>query len=124
MRPIVTAALLLLPLASAHAQFMPRTPPPSERLPAIVDRGTQPAGPSAGRDLMDLRGRIAARRDAGDISRQEARALRREARQIEALTERYGRDGLSDSERREIDMRTQALRSLTDAPARARATAK
>lgn len=119
MRPFIAAALLLTPLVGAQAQYMPRTPPPSERLPAIVDRGTQPAGPSVGSELDDLRGRIDARREAGTLSKQEARALRREARQIATLTERYDRDGLSDSERREIDMRTHALRSLTDAPARA-----
>ncbi|WP_260583208.1 hypothetical protein [Sphingopyxis sp. PET50] len=73
-------------------------------------------GPSIGSDLLDLRDRIDARRETGDLSKREARALRREARQIEALTERYGRDGLSDSERREIDMRTQALRGLAGAP--------
>ncbi len=119
MRLMIAAAILLTPLTCAQAQYMSRTPPPSERLPAIVDRGSEPGRPPIGSDLARLRDRIDARRDAGELSRQEARALRREARQIETLTERYGRDGFSDSERREIDMRTQALYGLAGAPATA-----
>lgn len=66
-------------------------------------------------DLREARKRISNGRDTGQLSKREARALRREAGQISALAERYARDGLSDSERRELDMRTQVLRDLTAA---------
>jgi hypothetical protein len=104
--------LLLLPVA-AQAQFMPRTPPPGDRMPGISDMGTLSAEPSIGRDLRRARDLISQGREDGDLSKREARALRREARQIDTLAERYGRDGLSESEQRELDMRVQVLRAQT-----------
>ncbi|KTE41448.1 MULTISPECIES: hypothetical protein [unclassified Sphingopyxis] len=115
MRPILTALLCLAPLAAASAQFMPRSIPRDPVLPGIVDRGTQPAGPTPSRDLSDLRDRIGDARDRGDITRAEARSLRREARQIDRLADRYAEGGLTASESRELDMRVQALRSLAGA---------
>ena len=117
MRPMLTALLCLAPLAAANAQYVPRSIPRDPVLPGIVDRGTQPAGPTPGRDLGDLRDRIGDARDRGDLTRQEARSLRREARQIDRLAERYAEGGLTASESRELDMRVQALRSLAGAAA-------
>lgn len=117
MRPILTALLCLAPLAAATAQFMPRSVPRDPVLPGIVDRGARPGGPIPGRDLGDLRDRIGEARDRGDLSRAEARSLRREARQIDRLADRYAEGGLTASESRELDMRVQALRSLAGAAA-------
>ena len=114
MRWMIVAAMLLAP-AAAQAQFMPRTPPASDRIPGISDMGTGPGGSTLGHDLRETRERIARGRDDGALSKSEARALRREARQIASLAELYSRDGLSDSEKRELDMRTQALKDLTAA---------
>ncbi len=114
MRLIIVAALFLAPLG-AQAQFMPRAPTGSDRMPGITDMGTRPAGSTFGHDLRETRERISRGRDDGALSKREARGLRREASQISSLAERYGRDGLSDSERRELEMRAQVLRDLTAA---------
>ena len=114
MRLVLTAAFFLAPLA-AQAQYMPRNPPGDVRMPGITDMGTQPSGASIGRDLADARDLIRDGRDGGDLSKKEARALKREARQIDTLAERYSRDGLSDPERRELETRTQLLRAETAA---------
>jgi len=64
-----------------------------------------------GRDVRDLRGAIRDGRDAGQLSRGEARALRREGYRIEAASARYGRDGYSAAEVAMLRSRTEALRS-------------
>jgi hypothetical protein len=61
--------------------------------------------------VEELRGRIAAARESGDLSAREARRLEREARLIGRMAVRYGRDGLSDPERREIAIRAAAVRA-------------
>jgi hypothetical protein len=73
-------------------------------------------GPGIGNDLRDVRGRIDDARDAGRISRGEARGYRREARAIGALASRYGADGLSPWEESELEFRAQALRSAIARP--------
>ncbi|HEY0594911.1 hypothetical protein [Sphingopyxis sp.] len=114
MRLPVFAALLLMPLGAA-AQFVPRTSPGSDWAPGMSDMGTLPGGPTFGHDLLETRERIDRGRADGELSKPEARALRREARQISSLAERYGRDGLSASEQRELDMRVRALQGLAAA---------
>ncbi|MDK2762003.1 MAG: hypothetical protein KYX64_11675 [Sphingopyxis sp.] len=117
MRSTIIAALLLMP-AAAQAQFMPimpPTPPAGDPMPGISDMGTQPGGSTYRYDIREARDRISRGRHNGELSKSEARGLKREAGQIAALAERYGRDGLSDSERRELDMRTQVLKDLTAA---------
>lgn len=113
MRPLLIAALLLPLPGAAQARFMPQAPPPNvERMPGIADRGTLPGEPMPiGHDLDNARKLISAGRRNGDLTRTEAKALRREARQIGALADRYAGDGLSDPERREIDMRVHLLRA-------------
>lgn len=77
----------------------------------------QPADPRAaqrvsiGREVHDIRDQIRDGRDAGQLSRREARALRREGLRIEAASDRYGRDGYSDAEIMLLRSRTEALRS-------------
>lgn len=103
----VTALLLIFFSASTSAQGGWRSSSP-ERLPA-------PIGPSASRadgwrEERDIRERIRSARDSGQITRQAARGLRREARANTALSDRLAQDGVSAAERRELDARAFALR--------------
>ncbi|NIJ18939.1 hypothetical protein FHS95_000608 [Sphingomonas naasensis] len=70
---------------------------------------------SIGREVRDIRDQIRDGRDAGQLSRREARALRREGLRIEAASDRYGRDGYSDAELMMLRSRTEALRSAMTA---------
>lgn len=56
--------------------------------------------------------RIRRQRENGEISREEARQLRREARRIAILYVHYDNDGLSDSEDAELQSRILALNSI------------
>lgn len=114
MRLLIVLSALLVPTL-AHAQFVPRAPSPSDRMPGISDMDRQHGPSTVGHDLRETRERISNGRDSGQLSKREARALRREAAQISTLADRYARDGLSDSERRELEMRAQVLRDLTAA---------
>ena len=67
--------------------------------------------PPLGGELRGIRDGVDRARASGAISRGEARRLNREARQIGRLAGRYGRDGLSGAESRELQARTLALRS-------------
>jgi RNA polymerase-binding transcription factor DksA len=63
-------------------------------------------------ELEQARKDIRKARKSGALDRKEARQLRREADRAQALADRSGRDGLSYSERRELDMQGLALQSL------------
>ncbi|HLL29958.1 MAG TPA: hypothetical protein VK403_03075 [Allosphingosinicella sp.] len=76
-------------------------------------------GPGIGKELRDINGRIDRARDNGALSRSEARRLEREARAIGRLARRYGRDGLSPSERAELENRANYLRGAVGRPGRA-----
>jgi len=65
------------------------------------------------RELDRARDDIERRRDRGELSRSEAKELRREVRRIEEMSSRYGRDGFSDFERRELELRSSELRNRT-----------
>jgi hypothetical protein len=73
-------------------------------------------GPGIGREVRDLEGRIDRARESGALSRGEARRLDREARAIGRLADRYGRDGLSPSERAELENRSNYLRDAIGRP--------
>ena len=75
-------------------------------------------GPGIGREVDDLEDRIDRARDSGALTRREARRLDREARAIGRLERRYGRDGLSQSERAELENRARYLRDSINRPAR------
>lgn len=53
-----------------------------------------------------------ARRDSGELSRREYRELRREARLIARMEERYALDGLSQGEHDELVFRSRHLREV------------
>jgi hypothetical protein len=63
-----------------------------------------------------LRHQIRDARDDGHLSRGDARRAGREARLIGAMRLRYGADGLSESEYRELQGRLAGMRSLLSAP--------
>ena len=82
--------------------------------PFIGDSRLPPRG--VGREAHKIGDRVRRARDNGLISRQEARRLGREARAIERLAARYGSDGLSQAERNELELRTQALSGAVGRP--------
>ncbi|HEX8620353.1 MAG TPA: hypothetical protein VF718_00105 [Allosphingosinicella sp.] len=83
---------------------------PDSRLPA----------PPLGKELRDIEGRIDRARDSGRLSDREARRLDREARAVGRLARSYGRDGLSPSERAELEARAAYLRDSVNRPRRRR----
>ena len=72
--------------------------------------------PGIGRQLRNIDERIDRARESGRLSGREARRLEREARAIGRLTRLYGRDGLSPSERAELEARTNYLRDSIGKP--------
>ena len=108
MRIALLAAAAALTALPAAAQI--RDPSGGVRWPA-----PQPALPGVARELHQADRSIRDGRASGQLSRREARALRRESRQIAVLEERYARGGLSESERAELESRILALRSVTGA---------
>jgi hypothetical protein len=102
------AALMTSPAA---AQFVGKpvyepVPPPAP----FIGTSRSP-GPGVARELRDVRSRIERARDEGQLSKREARQLRREARLIGRLADRYAAGGLSPAERGELGTRAQVLRS-------------
>ena len=71
--------------------------------------------PGLGRELRDISGDIRDARESGQLSRAEARQLRRDARRLGFAGRRYGRDGISASERAELHARALALRAAVNA---------
>ena len=69
--------------------------------------------PSFDRGIGKARHEIRDARRAGQLTREDAKALRREQRLIGALQRRYASDGMSDSERAEIATRLELLRNDT-----------
>lgn len=116
MRSLVIALVLGVSLtAAAAARFAPgQTAPSDPRVPRpMVIHGPTP-GAAVLRDVSDIRDEIDRGRDAGALSKQEARQLRRESRTIGVLAERYGRDGLSDAEKTELETRALYLRDAVN----------
>lgn len=68
-----------------------------------------------GRELRDVDEQIDNLRGQGAVSKREARSLRRQSGQLSDLADRYGADGLSSDEKRELETRTQLLRDQTAA---------
>jgi hypothetical protein len=111
------AILMLLSLgAPAAAQFVGK--PVYEPMPA-PNRFVGEIGPrraSTGRELGRIRDQIDRARGSGELTAREARQLHREARLIDRAAQLYGRGGLSPSESRELQVRTQILRDELNRP--------
>lgn len=89
-----------------HAQMGP--PAPADMLEA------QP-NVAAARDIELARENIHEGRKNGSLSKSQARELKKHASRIDAVAERYARDGLSESEQRDLSFQSRALESLTNA---------
>lgn len=105
----VFLALLLIVAPSAQAKIWDggHSAVPEPR--RIVDNGITPLLLSTVRD--DIRDG----RRAGQISRSKAKSLRREARRIGHVQDRYRTGGFSMSERAELEGMTLALQGLVNA---------
>jgi uncharacterized membrane protein len=110
MRLVVWAVCAVMIPAAASAQIY-GPPAPTNRLPGISMSASQS---TVGRDTRKIRHDVREAREDGTLTKREARSLRREANQIDTLAERYGADGLSDSEARELDTRARVLRDVTN----------
>jgi hypothetical protein len=82
------------------------------RSPTISGR-TSTGAITFGEELDRARRDIKRQRNSGEMSRSEARALRKEADRIGQMANRYREDGFSEFERRELDLRTSELRNRT-----------
>lgn len=87
-----------------------------------VTTSAMPRGlPGVGRERAQVDGMIHDGRRSGQLTRAEARSLRRESQAIGALQDRFADDGLSPSEQDELAARVEGLRSLTIAQRQAKA---
>ncbi|MCW3848327.1 hypothetical protein OF829_13865 [Sphingomonas sp. LB-2] len=110
MRGYLFLAPLLLIASPASAQFW-GGPSGSASISGGMPRGMQPATwTPPNRETDRIRHDIRDGRESGQLSRREARQLRRESWQIDRLESRYGHGGLSDSEAAELATRRQLLR--------------
>jgi hypothetical protein len=129
MRLIAPALLLLALPTTAQAIQEQAGAPDARRLPGIVERnpGTTrvpgrieiraaPGDPYVAHDLREARETIERRRESGELTRRQARQLRREVRIVSRLQYRYGHDGMRPDERAELALRAQELRSRAAAP--------
>ncbi|MXP26774.1 hypothetical protein GRI39_12080 [Altererythrobacter indicus] len=105
MRKVLILGLLACSFP-AQAQMGP--PAPSDILE------DQPDVPAA-REIDLARDNIHEGRKDGSLSKSQARNLKKHAARIDAVAERYARDGLSQSEQRDLSFQSRALESLTNA---------
>ena len=112
-----TRAFAILPLAvlglsaPAAAQIVGTRSYPAVGLADPFLPDSRLPGPSARQEAGQLRDRIGRAREAGLITRREARRLHRQADRIAGRAHIYGRDGLSSSEQAEIRARALAVES-------------
>jgi hypothetical protein len=118
----VRMPILALAMAAAAVQggspsvYGPPAPPPPVYGPSIPTVRTVPdygvpVSASVDRVLSD----IDDGRNSGQLSRKQAKELRRELGEIGELERRFGRDGLSDDERAELQNRAAVVRAITNA---------
>ena len=114
----ISACALLATLAihPAAAQIVGPRPPSDYRAPNPFIGDSSLPGPGVRRDVRDIRKRVDRAEESGRISKREARQLDREARLIGRLERRYASDGLSASERRELEARALYLRAALNRP--------
>jgi hypothetical protein len=115
---LFASSLVALAAAPAAAQIAGKRDygpiPPSS--PFLAD--SRLPGPGIGKELREIDRRIDRARDSGLLSGREARRLEREARAVGRLARVYGRDGLSPSERSELEARAAYLRDSVGKPRR------
>jgi hypothetical protein len=101
--PILIAAASALAACPLQAQLWA---PPGDGLPKAG--GTFQASPSVGA-LHDAGQAIRQGRREGELTRVEAKQLRREQRILGAIAERYAEDGLTPGEAADLDFRAHVL---------------
>ena len=113
---LIPICLLALAAAPAAAQIAGKHDygPVAPANPFLAD--SRLPGPPLGKELRDIDRRIENARDGGRLTGREARRLDREARAIGRLARVYGRDGLSPSERAELEARAAYLRDSVNRP--------
>lgn len=109
MRLVVFAAAVAALPCTALAQVAEPSPPASEHLPGVTVTSSGEGDAVFTHQLRHARERIERGQDEGRLTRREAKALRREASRIDVFADRFGQDGLSDAERRELEVRTGAF---------------
>jgi hypothetical protein len=109
--------LTLCVVAPAGARIAGKHPPGDVRRPDPFIAEGRASGPSVGKDVRQIRKQVDRARESGALTPREARRLKREARLIGRHARLFARDGLSESERRELEARSFYLR---DAVSRAR----
>jgi hypothetical protein len=108
----ITGPALALSLVACAAPGAVADLPP-QYLVAGVD-GTAPA--FYGRNLEDADRAVSNRRQRGELSKSQARALKKQHQALRNLGDRYAADGMPESEARELDMLSQALLDLSRSP--------
>jgi hypothetical protein len=109
-------ALTIIAVAATFLVSMPAAAQIAGRPPISSGPGSGwSRSPSIYRQVEKIEDGIHDGRRSEQLSRREARGLRREGRRIQAMEQRYAADGLSDSEFRALEMRTEMLRSLANA---------
>ena len=107
----VVVALSASPAAAQFAGTAQRAPSGTPIWDHPVDSARlRPIEPGVRGDIAGIFGTIRDGRRSGQLTRREARQLRREGRVIESLEARYRRDGLSASELDELRTRVALLR--------------
>jgi hypothetical protein len=103
-------------VAPAGAQFVePHNYGPVSAPNPFIGTSRQ-RGPGVGRELHNIRERIHAEREAGLLSKPEARRLRREANAIEEQAELSAQQGTSQSAQDELETRTHYLSDAVNRP--------
>jgi hypothetical protein len=109
-RILIPAAALIFISAAASASIAPR------REQAKAGRVYEPArDPGISRQAERIGDRIEQGRERGQLTRGEARGLKKEARLLSRLHARYAGGGLSASERRELQARIDYLNGAISA---------
>ena len=115
MRRYAILLVAVVPFATvAPAQFYPAPGPGPRRSPPAVATTVSPSR-SIGPGIAQVYSDINVGRSAGQLSHRQARQLRLEAGEINALERRYSVDGLSDAEAAELNNRIAALLSAINA---------
>lgn len=109
------AGMLLLAGSGAWAQIV-GTPAPQPGNEPDRQRQQQVDEERYRLDLRKVDKVIREGRETGRLSKQDAKGLRKERRQIGALAERYGSDGLSSREAEELYVRERVLESQARLP--------
>lgn len=107
---------ILVIATAAAALLIPALPAAAQRSTGPAPAPALPTASGIGPTLDRTRDAIRDGRRSGQLTRGEARRAKRENAQIDTLNDRYAADGyLSDSERREIDTRSEVLRATVNA---------